>query len=76
MWDRFRTQLFGRATNLEPSRIEKRIRSASLLVGSGLLVQMISLTNIHPLAFMVFLAIGCPLVIAGIVVYLLSLPQE
>jgi hypothetical protein len=57
-------------------RIERRIKLASFLVASGLLVQAASLTGVHPRAFMVFLAIGCPLAVAGIVLYLLSLPQE
>jgi len=42
-------------------------------VGAGLLVQLGSLLVIHPLAFMAFLLIGCPLMAAGIVLYLLSL---
>jgi len=52
---------------------ERKIRWASLLVGAGLLVQLGSLLVIHPLAFMAFLLIGCPLMAAGIVLYLLSL---
>jgi len=52
---------------------ERKIRWASLLVGAGLLVQLGSLLVIHPLAFMAFLVIGCPLMAAGIVLYLLSL---
>jgi len=43
------------------------------LIGAGLLVQLGSLLVLHPLAFVAFLAIGCPLMLAGIALYLLSL---
>ena len=56
--------------------IERRIRWASFLIGAGLLVQLASLLVVHPLAFMGFLMIGCPLMLAGIVMYLLSLIHE
>ena len=52
---------------------ERRIRRASFLIGAGILVQLGSLLVLHPLAFVAFLAIGCPLLLAGIVVYLLAL---
>ena len=41
--------------------------------GAGLLVQLGSLLVVHPLAFVAFLMIGCPLMVAGIVLYLVSL---
>jgi hypothetical protein len=56
--------------------VERRIRWASFLIGAGLLVQLASLLVVHPLAFMGFLMIGCPLELAGIVMYLLSLIHE
>jgi len=55
-----------------PEGLESRIKWASRLVGVGLLIQVASLLPIHPLAFVGFLAIGCPLMIAGIVLYLMS----
>ena len=58
---------------MDTSVTERRIRWASFLVGAGLLVQLGSLLLIHPLAFMAFLMIGCPLMAAGIVLYLFSL---
>lgn len=58
---------------MDPSVTERRIRWASLLVGAGLLVQLASLLIIHPLAFVAFLMIGCPLMAAGILLYLFSL---
>ena len=56
--------------------VERRIKWASFLIVAGLLVQLASLLVVHPLAFMGFLMIGCPLVLAGIVLYLLSLIHE
>jgi hypothetical protein len=57
----------------DTSTTERRIRWASLLIGAGLLVQLASLLVTHPLAFVAFLMIGCPLMAAGIVLYLFSL---
>ena len=53
--------------------MERRIRWSSFLIGAGLLVQLGSLLVVHPLAFLGFLMVGCPLMAAGIVLYLLSL---
>jgi hypothetical protein len=53
--------------------IEQRIRWAGLLVISGLLVQLLTMSWSHPLAFMAFLMIGCPLILAGVLIYLVSL---
>jgi len=58
---------------MDTSLTERKIRWASLLVGAGLLVQLASLLVVHPLAFVAFLMIGCPLMAAGIVLYLFSL---
>jgi predicted membrane channel-forming protein YqfA (hemolysin III family) len=53
--------------------IEKRVRQAAVLICLGLLVLLLTLLRIHPLAFMAFILIGCPLVSAGIVLYLYSI---
>jgi hypothetical protein len=53
--------------------VEKRVRFAALLVASGLVLQVASLLKIHPLAFMAFLMVGCPLIAAGIGLYLYTL---
>ncbi|HXX44259.1 MAG TPA: hypothetical protein VEJ38_05990 [Candidatus Acidoferrales bacterium] len=53
--------------------IERRIRWSGILVGVGLIIQMLTLLWTHPLAFVAFLLIGCPLVAAGILLYLYSL---
>ena len=56
--------------------IESRIRWAGMLVVVGLVVQMFTLLWTHPLAFMAFILIGCPLVGAGILLYLYSLASN
>ena len=50
--------------------IERRIRAAGLLVASGLVVQLVTMAWAHPLAFMAFLMIGSPLMLAGVGLYL------
>jgi hypothetical protein len=56
--------------------IEQRIRWAGLLVVIGLLVQLLTMSWSHPLAFMAFLIIGCPLTVAGILLYLFSIATK
>jgi hypothetical protein len=56
--------------------VERRLRWAALIISLGLLVQLLTLTKIHPLAFMAFILIGCPLVLVGIVVYLYSIVSQ
>lgn len=74
MSHRSRMQPSGRKNrSVEPSLTERRIRWASLLIGTGLLVQLSSLLIVHPLAFVAFLMVGCPLMAAGILLYLFSL---
>jgi len=53
--------------------IEKRIRWAGLLICLGLAIQLLCLVRIHPLLFMAFLSVGCPLMLAGVLLYLYSL---
>lgn len=53
--------------------IERRIRWSGMLIVLGLLLQMLTLLWTHPLAFMCFLMIGCPLVAAGMLLFLYSL---
>ena len=54
-------------------KIERRVRLAALLICVGLLVQLLTLLRIHPLAFMAFILISCPLVVAGVLLYLYSI---
>ena len=56
--------------------IEKRIRISGLLVILGLGIQLVTLFWNHPLSFMLFLLVGCPLTAAGMVVYLYSLASH
>jgi hypothetical protein len=56
--------------------IERRIRWSAMLIVVGLIVQMLTLPWTHPLAFVCFLLVGCPLVGAGILVYLYSLASH
>jgi len=53
--------------------IERRIRWAGMLIVAGLILQMLTLLWTHPLAFVCFLLVGCPLVAAGILAYLYAL---
>lgn len=49
------------------------LRIASALVILGLLVEIVSLTKIHPLLFALFAFVGTSLIGLGVVVYLASL---
>jgi hypothetical protein len=53
--------------------MERRIRWSGLLIAVGLLLQLLTLPLTHPLAFVGFIVLGCPLVAAGILLFLYSL---
>jgi hypothetical protein len=53
--------------------IEKRIRWAGVSICLGLTIQLLTLLWVHPLSFMAFLLLGCPLTAAGVLLYLYSL---
>lgn len=53
--------------------VEKRLRWAGLLIALGLVVQLVTFIWIHPLAFIAFATVGCPLVLAGVLLYLYSI---
>jgi hypothetical protein len=55
------------------SSIELRIRWSGMLIVLGLFIQILTLLWTHPLAFVAFLLVGCPLVGAGILLFLYSL---
>ena len=61
------------AAIVRPPAIERRVRMAGVLVCLGLLIQLLTLIRIHPLAFVAFILIGCPLVAAGLILYLYSI---
>lgn len=53
--------------------VEKRIRRSAVLISIGLLVLLVTLLWRDPLSFMAFLIVGCPLVLAGALLYLYAL---
>ena len=53
--------------------LEKRIRWCGVLVFVGIGILLLSLLWKHPLSFMAFLVLGCPLVLGGVLLYLYSL---
>jgi hypothetical protein len=64
------------ARSLDPEKpvvLERRIRMAATLISIGLLVLLATLLRIHPLAFVGYAVIACPLVVAGIVLFLYSI---
>lgn len=50
--------------------LEHRLRWAGCLVALGLVVQVATSTIVHPLAFVAFLIIACPLTVGGILLFL------
>jgi hypothetical protein len=52
------------------TRLEKRLRWSGVLIAAGLVVQVLTLLRLHPLAFVVFIGIACPLMLAGVVMFL------
>ena len=59
--------------NTQPTKIERRIRLAGILLIAGLVVELVTLRWSHPTAFLFFLLLGGALMALGICVYLLSL---
>ena len=52
---------------------ERRIRRAGILIGVGLILQLITLFSMSPLSFMAFLLVACSLVGLGILLYVSTL---
>jgi hypothetical protein len=59
--------------SLSTDPFERRLQISGVLIILGLLVEALCLAWRGPLAFLVFLGLGGPLLFAGIVVYLFSL---
>lgn len=53
--------------------LQRALRWSGLLIAAGLLVQLLCLLQVHPLSFIAFACIGCPLLAAGIGLYLYSI---
>lgn len=58
---------------MDDAVLEKRLRWSGLLVALGLVLQLGVSTWIHPLAFVAFLLVACPLVGAGMLTFLWAL---
>jgi hypothetical protein len=58
------------------SRVEIKIKWAAWLVFAGLVCILLSFSKIHPLAFVVFLTLACPLTIAGMIFFFVALLQR
>lgn len=58
---------------MDDHAIEKRLRWAGLLVALGLVLQLSVSMWVHPLAFVTFLMVACPLVGAGMLTFLWAL---
>jgi hypothetical protein len=56
--------------------IERRLRWAGFLIAIGLIVQLTTFLWIHPLAFIAFAVIACPLIGAGVLLFLYSLASH
>ncbi len=53
--------------------IEKGLFRSGLLISLGLVVELAMSWSVHPLAFVTFALIACPLVAAGILLFLWTL---
>jgi hypothetical protein len=53
--------------------LETALRRSAFLVVSGLAVELAASAWVHPLAFVAFLVVACPLVGAGMLVFLWGL---
>jgi hypothetical protein len=56
--------------------LERRLLRAGFLVGAGLIIEIAVSTWLHPLAFVAFLALSCPLVLAGMLLFLFALAGD
>jgi hypothetical protein len=53
--------------------LEKRLRTAGTLLIVGLLIEAVCLLWAKPITFVIFVAVGCLLIFAGVVFFLFSL---
>ena len=58
------------------ARIERRLRFSGRLLITGLILQAVTLSWNHPLAFLTFMFVASPLVLAGVVMYLYSIISD
>ena len=55
------------------SALDRSIRRAGLLIAAGLAVEIVATAFIHPFAFIAFLLVACPLILAGMFLFLWAL---
>jgi len=53
--------------------LSRRLKLAGILVALGLIVEALTMFWRHPTAFLVFLFLGALLVVAGVLLYLLTI---
>jgi hypothetical protein len=53
--------------------LEHRLGKAGFLIVTGLIVEIAASSLIHPLAFVAFLLVACPLIMAGMLLFLWAL---
>lgn len=58
---------------MAPLPLDRGLFWSSLLIAAGLLVEIGLSWSLRPLAFIVFLAVACPLVLAGMLLFLWTL---
>jgi len=58
---------------MSASLLERRLSWSGWLIASGLAVELAVSTLVHPLAFVAFAVVACPLVVAGILLFLWAL---
>jgi hypothetical protein len=56
--------------------MEQKIRWAARLIAAGLVVQVATSLFVHPLAFVAFLLVACPLAAAGMLLFLWALATQ
>lgn len=59
-------------TTLPKTPHDRRIRQAALLILAGLLVQIAATIHWTPLTFVLFAMLGTPLVLLGVVLFLIT----
>ena len=53
--------------------MNSRLRLAGVMIAAGLAFQVLTLLVHHPLAFVAFIGVGCPLVAGGVAMFLWGL---
>lgn len=56
--------------------LERRLTIAGLLIAGGLLIETVAAAFVHPLAFVAFVVVACPLVLAGMLLFLWTLASS